>query len=107
MSSVPSQPCRRSPARTRREGRAPAFERLHEEHLDLSAGLTAGAQPRRHDARVVDDRQVPCKLVREVGEPPVPHLPSRTVDYEQARSIAARRRMLGDQVGREVVVELE
>ena len=84
----------------------PAAEWLDEQHLDLSPARPARTQPRRHDARVVHDREVTRQLVREVGERPVPHLPGRTVEHEQARGVAPCRRMLGDQVGREVVVEL-
>ena len=62
--------------------------------------------PRRHDARVVDDDELAVQLVRQLGEPPVPHRAGRPLVDEQPRRVAPRRRLLRDQLGRQLVVQL-
>ena len=80
---------------------------LDEQHLDRAAAGAAQMQPRRDDARVVDDHQrAPRQLVRQVAEAPVPHRADRAVVDEQPRLVPALERMLRDQLGRQLVVEI-
>ena len=46
------------------------------------------------------------QLVRQLGEPPVPHRPGRALVDEQPRRVPPRRRLLRDQLGRQLVVQL-
>ena len=105
------RPRSRSPARSRREGRASASqtlvpESLDEEHLDRAARLPAKREARGDDARVVDDRQVPRELLGQLGERPLPDVAGAAVVDEQPRRVAPLRRPLGDQLGRQRVVEV-
>ena len=79
-----------------------AVQLLDEEHL---AARALEPDSRGHDARVVhDDERVP-DLVREVREPPVADRPGRALVDEQPRLVASLRRVLRDQLRRQVVVE--
>ena len=57
--------------------RLPALvpEAFDEQHLDLAARLAAELEPGGDDARVVDDRQVPIELPRQLCERPLPDVP--------------------------------
>ena len=82
-------------------------DRLQQEDLGLAPGRPPHAQPRRDDAGVVDDdERAAGKLLREVAEAPVPRLAGRPVVHEEPGVVAPRQRALGDQLRREVVVEL-
>ena len=76
-----------------RAGAPPPFGRSHPD-------------PRRHDPRVVDDRQLTRELVRQLREPSMPDGARRTVVHEQAGGVAPLGRMLRDQLRGQVVVEL-
>ena len=80
---------------------------LEQEDLRLAAGRTANAEARGDDARVVDDHERRAgQLVGQVAEVPVSDGPGGAIVDEKARLVAALERPLGDQLGREVVVEL-
>ena len=57
--------------------------------------------PRRHDARVVDDEKLALDLVRQVRKAAVADVAARAVVDEQPRPVAALRRLLRDQFGRQ------
>src|SRR5438067_177420 len=61
---------------------------------------------RRHDARVVHDRERIPEHVRHVCEPPMIHSLGHAIVDQQARLVAARHGMLRDELRREVVLEL-
>ena len=98
------------PPRPQPPGRAgerlpdPVAERLEQEHLALRA---LDRDPRGHDPRVVDDDEriadLRRKIARTCGARPGPQ---RTVVDEQPRLVAPLGRVLRDQLGRQVVVEL-
>ncbi len=81
-------------------------ESLDEEQLDRAARLPAKRESRGDDARVVDDRQVARELLAELGERPLPDVAGAAVVDEQPRRVAPLRRPLGDQLGRQRVVEV-
>ena len=76
---------------------------LEEQHLALRP---LEPDPRRNDAGVVHDHELAGQLVRELGERSVPHQPRGTLVDEEPRGVAARRRVLRDQLRRQLVVEL-
>ena len=78
-------------------------ERLEQQHL---AARALERQARRKHARVVDDDELAGELLRQLGEDAVPHLVPAAVVDEQPRRVAPGRRMLGDQLRGQVVVEL-
>ena len=81
-----------------------ALEPLEQEHL---AARPLDPDPRRHDPRVVHDRERPRRqLVRQVAEDAVAHLPAGPRVDEQPRLVPPLRRLLRDQLRRQVVVEL-
>ena len=63
-------------------------------------------QPRGDDARVVDHHEVVAGFLGELGERAVPGLPGPTIVHEKPRRVAPLGGSLGDELGREVVVEL-
>ena len=65
------------------------------------------ADPRRHDARVVDDdERRPPQLLGQLAEAAVPDVARRALVDEQPRLVAPLGRMLRDQLRRQLVVEL-
>ena len=83
------------------------LHRLEQEDLGLAARRPAHAKPSRNDARVVDDDERGLgELGGQVTEVPVTHGPRRALVHEKAGLVAPVERPLGDQLGREVVVEL-
>ena len=75
---------------------------LQQQHLTLRP---FEPDPSRHDARVVHDRELAGELVRQLGEDAVADGTARPVVDEQARGVPPSRRLLGDQLRREVVIE--
>src|SRR6266545_7896669 len=80
-----------------------AAERLEQEHF---AARPLERQACGQHTRVVDDNELAAELLRQVREEAMTHLAPATVVDKQARGVAARGGMLGDQLRREVVVEL-
>ena len=78
-------------------------EPLDEQHL---AAWRLDPDPRGHDAGVVDDDERVARLLGKLGERAMPDRAGRTLVDEQARGVAPLRRVLGDQLRRQVVVEL-
>ena len=89
--------------------RAPAspFEGRREQELDRSPAGVPRQDARRDDARVVDDEAVTRpQEIRKLGEHVVFERRARAVDHEEPRRAAHWARRLGDQLRREIVVEL-
>ncbi len=80
-----------------------AAEPLEQQHL---AARPLDPDPGRHDARVVDDDERAAGLLGQVGERAVADRAGRPLVDEQARGVAPGGRVLGDQLRRQVVVEL-
>ena len=77
---------------------------LEQQHL---AARPLDPDPRRHDACVVDDGERPGRQrVRELAENGLAHLAGRARVDEQARLVTPLRRVLRNQLGGEVVIEL-
>jgi hypothetical protein len=95
------------PARRPHEGvPTAALQRTHEEHLDVSAGLSPHPEPSRDDAGVVDDEKVarlehPGKVRDETM---IGSARAAAVD-EQTRRVARLGRDLRDARCRKVVLE--
>ena len=79
---------------------------LEEEHLGVATALAPQAQPRGQHARVVDDHERLAELSGQVAERSVPDRTGSALEDEQLRFVATLERMLRDQLGRKVVVEL-
>src|SRR5437773_1852200 len=99
-------------ARLRRMPRAHQGERLAlaedalDEKLDLPAARLAAEEPRPDDARVVQYEDIALvDELRQVGESQVVQRAAR-IDVQQAATGALRGGMLGDELGRQRVVEL-
>ncbi len=77
------------------------------EALPLAAGARAGAdEAGGDDAGVVEDEEVTGrKEARQVGEGVVADLARRAAQHQQARGVAARGGLLGDQLLGQVVIE--
>ena len=75
---------------------------LEQQHLPAG---TLDRDPCRHDSRVVHDRQAVDQR-RQLAEHVVRHRARRAPVDEEPRVAATRRRMLGDQLLRQVVLEL-
>ena len=76
---------------------------LEQQHFALRL---VDPDPGRHDPRVVHDGELAGELVRQLGERAVADVAGRALVDEQPRRVAALRRMLRDQLRRQVVVEL-
>src|SRR5207302_338001 len=99
---APARP--ETPCRTREALPDVVVQPLQQEHLAARRG---DRDPRRHDAGVVDDDELATpQLVRQLGEAAVSHRAGRAVVDEQPRVAAPRRRMLRDERGRKLVVQL-
>ncbi len=80
--------------------------RALDEDLDLAAGALLPRQPRLDDARVVQDQGVArTHELGEILERQVAQGAAR-IEVQQAAGGAYRGRMLGDELGRQVVIEL-
>ena len=79
-----------------------------QEDLDGTTGLVLDAEkPRREHSRVVDDHHVAfAQVVGQIREDPVVHLTARTVEHQQPAGVARLSGLLGDQPGRQFVVEV-
>src|SRR5258706_13622872 len=104
---------RDSPSRLRRLARADLGKRAArvehalDQHLDFAAGVLAPAQPRLDDARVVHYEQVACvQPCDDVGESQVLDRARARIEVQQAARRALRRGTLGDQFGRQFVIEV-
>ena len=100
-----------SPGRRRREGRAsasqtPPSSALQQQYLHGSARRPPQPEAGRDDAGVVDDDELTGQLAGQVGEDAMPDLSRLAAVDKQARLVAVLRRVLGDQLGRQLVVEL-
>ncbi len=81
--------------------------RAFQEYLDATARRLAAEQARRYHARVVEDQQVfRSKQIREVNEMPVGDGASGAVEGEQAARGTLRQGRLGDQLRRQLKVEI-
>jgi hypothetical protein len=92
------RPPRFQPPRRARE-RLPLGLRHALEQENFAARL-GDADPRGHDARVVDDDELAVQLLAEVGEDAVADVAGRPVVHEQPRCVAPLCRVLGDQLVR-------
>ena len=79
---------------------------LDEQHLHLPARFPPKREAGGDDARVVDDRQVSPELLGKLCERPLPDVAGAAFVDEQPRRVAPLSRPLGDQLGRERVVEV-
>ena len=85
---------------------AVGFGDAFDQHLDLAAGDLVAVQPRLDDAGVVEDKQVLRTQQRgQVGELPVVQL-ARAVQVQQAAAGAFGGGRLGDELGRQFVIEI-
>src|SRR4029077_16661556 len=81
-----------------------APEPLQEEHLPARL---LDPDPGGYDACVVDDDECPRRqLLRQISELPVARLSTSPGDDEEPRFVPVGRRLLGNQLRRELVVEL-
>src|SRR5262249_42106836 len=92
------------PGGTRERLPRPVLESLEQQHLAAGRG---DRDPRRHDLRVVDDEERPLQLLGQLGAGGVAAGAGPAPVEEEARRVAAVRRMLRDQLRRQLVVELE
>ncbi len=79
-----------------------------QEHLDRAAGLVLEAEkPRGKHSRVVDDQHVAfAQVLRQVREGAMVDLSARALEHQQAAGVARLGRLLGDEPGGKVVVEV-
>jgi hypothetical protein len=83
--------------------RASAFDAL-DQQFGSAAGLLPGLQSGLDDPRVVEDQQIPApQLRRQIRESEIPDALS---DHEQAAAPTVLRRVAGDQLLREHVIEV-
>ena len=80
-----------------------AVESLEQQHLAARRG---DEDPRGHDAGVVDDDELTVQLVGQLCETPVADFTARAVVDEQPGIAALRRRVLSDERGGKLVVEV-
>ena len=92
-----------SPRRPRERLPLPIADLLEQQHL---AARLLDRDPRRDDPGVVDDDKRVADLPCKVGESAVSGDAGRALVDQQPRLVAPQRRMLGDQLGREVVLQL-
>jgi hypothetical protein len=99
---APRRPGHRPPGAGRR-GRL----RLHEQDLDAPAGVRAPApQPGRQHAALVEHEQVAgAQQTRQCRERGFTGNAAAVADQQQARAVAMRRRLLRDQLRRQVELE--
>jgi hypothetical protein len=72
-----------------------------------AARIAAAQQARREDARVVDDDEVArVQESRQRADERMGERSARAVEAEQARAAANRGRLLGDQLGWEIEIEI-
>ena len=76
-----------------------------DQHLDLAAGGLVAVQPGLDDAGVVEDQQVAGPQGRSVGEAPVMQL-AGVIQVQQPAAAAFGGGRLGDELGRQLVVEV-
>ncbi len=95
-------PSAQAPRRTRERFPDVAVDALEEQHL---AARSLDRDPCRDDARVVHDRQRVDQF-GQLTEDAMLDLPGRSRVDEQPRFVSLRRRVLGDQLRRQVIVEL-
>ena len=101
------RPDRTAPGRT--EERGPRVtDRVEQQHLDVALGtLDSPEEPGGQDPRVVHHEAVPRpQEAREVAHPGIPERVGPLVENEEARRVARLRRLLGDPVRGQRVVEL-
>ena len=80
---------------------------LEQEHLRGAAARALQPQPRRDDARVVDDDHCPLPhLLGELGEQPVTDRAGPPLEDQKPRAVAPLGRVLRDQLRRELVLEI-
>ena len=85
--------------------RLAGIERALDEHLDLAARVLDAVEPRLHDPRVVEHEHVAGREeLREIGERVIGHAAGRKAQQPARRP--RRGRMLRDQLGRQLVVEV-
>ena len=99
------------PGRSRRVGRASPSQSPSSSSRSSSSTSppppAARARIRAGTTRVsFTTTSVGRQLVGQLGEPPVPHAPGRALVDEQPRLVAPLERVLRDQLGRQLVVEL-
>jgi hypothetical protein len=80
-----------------------AVDALEQQHF---AARRLQRDPRRHDLRVVDDHELAVELLGQLGEPAMPHRTGCAVIHKEPRPVPARRRMLRDQLLRELVIQV-
>src|SRR4029453_260189 len=83
----------------------PIAEGFEEQPLGLPTAGTPESQPRRDHARLVHDDELAVELLGELREPPVPHLAGGAIEHHEPRLVAPLGRVLGDQLGRQLVLE--
>jgi hypothetical protein len=71
-----------------------------------AAGHAPAHEPRREDARVVDDENGPFEQDRQVGDGSMREAAARSVEMEQTRRSPFTPRFLRDQVGRQLEIEI-
>ena len=76
------------------------FNRLEEQHLDLSTTLFSRSQTRGHYTGLVENQDISfSKIFRQVAEAPVRELFARSVENQQSRVGAPGGRVLRDELG--------
>ena len=79
---------------------------MQKEPFDVPAGCATAEETRGEDACVVEDQAIAAgKVVDAFAEHAVLDLPTRAVQDEQTRRVAALHGMLGDQLRRQVVLQ--
>jgi hypothetical protein len=78
-----------------------------EQTLDPPAGLFLQHEPRRYDARIIEDKQVaPPQQLGQLRECLMCDRPIAAPVVQESRRRALRRRRLCDQLGRQVKIEV-
>jgi len=86
--------------------RAPGFG-TDEQQLDTSAGGPSDFETRRTHTGLVEHERVPgTEPARQLGDNAVRELGCRAIDDEEPSVLAPRGRVLGDALGRKLVVEV-
>jgi hypothetical protein len=80
---------------------------MDKQEFDPSACGSVADEARGNDLGVVEDEEVAeIEIVGDVAELPVRQRAGGAIEDEESRLIAPRRGVLGDQLGREIIVEV-
>ncbi len=67
----------------------------------------AGAEPRGDDAGIVQHKDIAwAQILQQIGKMAMPRLARRAVKNKEARKVALRKGLLGDQLRRQEIIEI-